>query len=320
MKTHSKLAVIGAGAVGCSIAYAALIRESSREVALYDIDAARVEAEVLDLAHGARFTGSSRITGGSHLDVIADADVVVVTAGAKQRPGQSRSDLAEVNVRMLETLMPALVEQAPEAVYILVTNPSDVLTVAAQRFAGLPPNRIFSSGTVLDSSRLTWMLARKAGVSTSSVHALILGEHGDSQFPVWSQARIGPVPLRDWVPEGRGAFRRPELNALATEVRGAAQRVIAGKGATNYAIGLSGVRIVEAVLNDESAILPVSSILRDYRGVSGIALSVPTVVNASGISRVLDMPMDDEELSRFHDSATVVGRSLTAAGLASRST
>lgn len=315
MNRQSKLAIIGAGSVGSSLAYAALIRESAREVVLFDTQAARVEAEVLDLAHGTRFTGSSRVTGGSHVDVITDADVVVVTAGAKQRPGQSRPELAAVNVGMLQTLMPALVERAPKASYILVTNPSDVLTIAAQRYGGIPRHRIFSSGTVLDSSRLTWMLAQAAKVSTSSVHALILGEHGDSQFPVWSQARIGPVPLREWVPEGRGPFGPSELNAIAAEVKGAAQRVIAGKGATNYAIGLSGARIVEAVLNDEDAILPVSSILDGYRGVSGVALSVPTVVNATGVARVIDVPMDDDEVSLFHASALAVETSLTAVGL-----
>ena len=173
---QSKLAVIGAGAVGTSLAYAAMIRQSAREVALYDIAAERVEAEVLDIAHGSQFTGSSRITGSADLDVVEGANVVVVTAGAKQKPGQSRLDLAGANVEILRSLMPELITRAPNAVFVIVSNPCDVLTVAAQKISGLPANRIFSSGTVLDSSRLRWLLAERVGVATSSVHAMIVGE------------------------------------------------------------------------------------------------------------------------------------------------
>ncbi|GMA92852.1 hypothetical protein GCM10025869_33810 [Homoserinibacter gongjuensis] len=195
---NAKLSIIGAGAVGTSLAYAALIRESAREVALYDIDARRVEAEVLDLAHGTPFTGASRITGGAELDVVADSNVVVVTAGAKQKPGQTRRELAGVNAGIIRDLMPQLVERAPNAVFVIVSNPCDVLAVAAQRFSGLPTSRVFASGTVLDSARLRRRLADRLEIAPSSVHAMIIGEHGDSEFALWSQARIGPVPLDHW--------------------------------------------------------------------------------------------------------------------------
>lgn len=314
MIENSRLAVIGAGAVGSSLAYAALIRGSAREVALYDIDARRAEAEVLDLAHGTPFTGSSRITGGGDLDVVEGANMVVVTAGAKQHPGQSRLDLAATNVGILRELMPELVARAPEAVYMLVTNPCDVLAVAAQRFSGLDRARVFSSGTVLDSSRLRWRLAERVGVAPSSVHAMIVGEHGDSEFPLWSQSRIGPIPVRDWVGEGE-RLSVDELDAIADEVKNAAYTVIAGKGATNYAIGLSGARIVEAVLRDEKAILPVSSVLDGYHGVSGVALSAPSVVDAGGVARVIDTPFSAEEERALHASAAAVRRSLDALDL-----
>lgn len=313
---NSKLAIVGAGAVGTSLAYAALLRGSAREVALYDIRAEKVEAEVLDLAHGTAFTGASRITGGADLGVVHGASVVVVTAGAKQEPGQSRLDLAGRNVAILDELMPALVEQAPDAVFVLVTNPCDVLTVAAHRFSGLPASRVFSSGTVLDTSRLRWLLAERAGVATSSVHAMIVGEHGDSEFALWSQARIGPIPIREWAPEGRRRLAQDELDRIADDVVHAAYRVIAGKGATNYAIGVAGARIVEAVLRDERAILPVSSILDGYHGVSGVALSVPTIVDSSGIAEVLDVPFDADEQRRFEASAEVVGSSIASLGIA----
>lgn len=312
---NSRLAVIGAGAVGSSLAYAALIRGSAREVALYDLDAARAEAEVLDLAHGTPFTGSSRITGGGDLDVVEGANMVVVTAGAKQHPGQSRLDLAATNVGILRELMPELVARAPHAVFMLVTNPCDVLAVAAQRFSGLDPARVFSSGTVLDSSRLRWRLAERLGVAPSSVHAAIVGEHGDSEFPLWSQSRIGPIPIREWRDEHGAVLSADELDAIADEVKTAAYTVIAGKGATNYAIGLSGARIVEAVLRDEKAVLPVSSVLDGYHGVSGVALSVPSVVDAGGVSRVIDVPFSDDEERALQASAEAIRRSLASLGL-----
>ncbi|WEO75824.1 L-lactate dehydrogenase [Cryobacterium sp. SO2] len=323
---NSKLAIVGAGAVGTSLAYAALIRESAREVALYDINSAKVAAEVLDLAHGTQFTGASRVTGGDDLDVVSDANVVVITAGARQHPGQSRLEMAGVNVEILRDLMPKLVERAPDAIFVLVTNPVDVLAVAAQQFSGLPPARVFGSGTVLDSSRLRWMLSERVGVAISNVHALIVGEHGDSEFPLWSQARIGPISLADWM-LSRGAagstsspgavpFTEAEFESIAEEVKNAAYKVIEGKGATNYAIGLSGARIVEAVLRDEGAILPVSSVLTDYRGVSGVALSVPSVIDASGIARVIDVPFSAKEQALFEHSAATLRASLDTLGLA----
>ena len=312
---NSTVAIIGAGAVGTSLAYASLIRQSAREVVLYDIDAARVEAEVLDLAHGTQFTGASVVTGGADLDLIAGANMVVVTAGAKQHPGQSRLELAAVNVGILRELMPQLVERAPNAVFMLVTNPCDVLAVAAQRISGLPASRVFASGTVLDSSRLRWLLAQRAGVSPSSVHAMIVGEHGDSEFPLWSQASIGPVPILDWQPADGQRFTSDELETIAADVKGAAYRVIAGKGATNYAIGLSGARIIEAVLRDEGAILPVSSVLSGYHSVDGIALSVPSVVDAQGVSRVIDMPLSVHEQNQLHRSAEAIASSLRDLGL-----
>jgi L-lactate dehydrogenase len=314
-KEHSKLSIIGAGAVGSSLAYAALIRESAREIALYDVQTAKVDAEVLDLAHGTQFTGASRVTGGDDLDVVLGSDVVIITAGAKQHPGQSRLDLAGVNVGILEGLMPGLVERAPNAVYVLVTNPCDVLAVAAQHFSGLPSSQIFASGTVLDSSRLRWLLAERAGVATSSVHAMIVGEHGDSEFPLWSQARIGPVPILEWTPVDRPALSPEELASLAHDVTTAAYRVIAGKGATNYAIGLSGARIAEAVINDEGAILPVSSVLDGYHGVSGVALSVPSIVDANGVSGVIDVPFSVDEAEKLHRSSEAIRETLRSLGL-----
>lgn len=300
---NSKLSVIGAGSVGTSLAYAALIRESASKVALYDIAREKVEAEVLDLAHGTQFARAS-VSGGADLDVVAGSHVVVITAGAKQQPGQSRMELAGTNVGILERLLPGLLERAPDAVYVLVTNPVDVLTLAAQRISGLPRERVFGSGTVLDTSRLRWLLARRAGVTTASVHADIVGEHGDTEFPLWSNARIGPVPILDW--RGGEPFTRGELDGIAHEVRNAAYTVIRGKGATNYAIGLTGARIVEAVLRDERAVLPVSTVLSGVRGIDGVALSLPSVVGGDGAAVVAETPMSDDEEALLAASADAI--------------
>ncbi|WP_405372137.1 MULTISPECIES: L-lactate dehydrogenase [unclassified Microbacterium] len=304
---NSKLTVVGAGAVGSSVAYAALIRGSARHVALYDIAAEKVEAEVLDLAHGAQFTGSSDITGGSDISVAAGSHVVVITAGAKQNPGQTRTELAGVNAGILRRMLPELLEVAPNAVFVIVTNPCDVLTVIGQEVTGLPSERIFSSGTVLDTSRLRWKLAQRAGVSTSSVHAYIVGEHGDTEFPLWSHATIGTVPILDWQPhDGQPKFTKDELDQIAIDVRDAAYTVIRGKGATNYAIGLSSARIVEAILGDQHAVMPVSTVLSDFHGLDGVALSVPSVLSSAGARPIRETAFADNELELLRRSGAAL--------------
>lgn len=312
---NSTLAIVGAGSVGTATAYAAMIRGSARHVRLYDIDAARVEAEVLDLAHGSQFTGGSDIDGGADLKHVEGADVVVITAGAKQHPGQTRLDLAGTNVDILRSMLPKLLERAPDAIFVLVTNPCDVLTVAAQQITGLPSSRVFSSGTVLDTARLRWKLAQRAGVAQSSVHAHIVGEHGDTEFPLWSAASIGVTPLLEWQRDGLRVFDVEELETLSEEVRNAAYKVIAGKGATNYAIGLSAARIVEAVLGDEHAILPVSSMLDGFLDIHGVALSIPTVVSASGVQPVTTTPFAENEAQALRDSARALAKVQASLGL-----
>jgi L-lactate dehydrogenase len=310
---NSKLTVVGAGSVGSSVAYAALIRGSARHVALYDIATEKVEAEVLDLAHGTQFTGTSDITGGSDVSVAEGSHVVVITAGAKQKPGQSRIELAATNARIVREMMPQLLEVAPQAIYVIVTNPCDVLTVLAQEATGLPPERIFASGTVLDTSRLRWKLAQRAGVSTSSVHGYIVGEHGDTEFPLWSRATIGTVPILEWETTGHPRMTQDELDAIAIDVRDAAYKVIQGKGATNYAIGLSSARIVEAILRDEHAVMPVSTVLHDFHGLDGVALSVPSLVSSSGAVPIRETAFSETEmvlLRRSADALSTVAESL----------
>lgn len=312
---NSKLTVVGAGSVGTSIAYASLIRGSARQIALYDIDAKKVEAEVHDLAHGTQFTPTSMVTGGADIEVTKDSSVIIVTAGARQKPGQTRLELAGVNAGIMTTLIPQLLEQAPNAVLVLVTNPCDVLTVVAHKVSGLPLGRVLSTGTLLDTSRLRWAIAQRAGVSLSNVHAAMLGEHGDSEFPIWSSASIAQIPIREWTDtDGTRIFTEAALASIAHDTVHAAYSIIEGKGATNYAIGLAGARLVEAILGDQHKIWPLSSVLTGYRGVSDVALSVPSLVGPTGIERVFEFPMDAHEIAMLKKSAAAIRETLDAIG------
>lgn len=308
----TKLAVVGAGAVGSTLAYAALMRGAARTVALYDVNAAKVQAEALDLSHGVQFVPEATVVGSDDIAVCADADVVVVTAGAKQRPGQSRIDLAEATIGLMRTILPPLVAVAPNAIYIMVTNPVDVVTYASLQISGLPANQLFGSGTVLDSSRLRYLIADHVGVAVQNVHAYIAGEHGDTEIPLWDSASIGAVPLLEWNRTGpKGPFDAAAREEIAHEVVNSAYRIIEGKGATNYAVGLAGTRIIEAVLNNEHSILPVSSLLDDYFGISDVCLSVPSVVGRRGVYDQLQVPLADAEydgLKRSADKLRAVAR------------
>ncbi len=301
-RTGSKLSVVGAGAVGTSLAYAALIRGAASEVALMDINEKKVRAEALDMAHGSQFLPPAKIEGSDDVAVTANSDIVVIAAGAKQQPGETRMDLAEKTVSLMKKIVPGLVEQSPEAVFMLVTNPVDVTTQAVLKISGLPDGQVFGSGTVLDSSRLRWLVAQECDVAMSNVHAYICGEHGDSEIPLWSTSTIGGVPLRQWEEQtGQLSFQRRK--EIAERVVGAAYEVIEGKGATNYAIGLAGTRIIQAVLRDEHLVLPVSSMLHNWHGISGVCMSVPQIIGRHGVIKPLELPVSAQELVGLQNSA-----------------
>lgn len=304
-RVGAKVSIIGAGAVGTSLAYAALLQGVARHVVLQDINKAKVEAEALDLAHGSQFFPEAVIQGSADVAVTEGSDVVVVTAGAKQKPGQTRTDLAESTVQLMTKVIPPLVERSPGAVFLMVTNPVDVTTHAALTISGLPPERVIGSGTVLDSSRLRQLIASECNVAVRNVHAYVCGEHGDSEIPLWQSASIGGVPLLDWErTSGRlGEAKRAEI---AHRVVNAAYEVIAGKGATNYAIGVAGTRIIRALLQDEHAILPVARELSGWYGMSGLCMSVPTVVSALGAGRQIELPVSGDELAALRASADAI--------------
>lgn len=302
-----KVAVIGAGSVGVAIAYACLIRGSAGALALHDINADKVRSEVLDLNHGRQFVPHCTVDGSDDIAVIAGSEVVVVTAGAKQHPGQSRLDLAAANVAMARTLTPRILEHAPDAVILVVTNPVDVVTRAVAQIAGADPRRVFGSGTVLDSGRFRFLIAERANVNVGNVHGVIVGEHGDSEIPLWSGVSIGGLPAEQFrSADGDVVFDAATRQDIWTGVVNAAYQIIAGKGATNLAIGLSAARVIEAVLGNQRRIMPVSTVQRGAYGISGVALSLPTIVSAEGAGMVLEVPVSAQELDGLRVSAAAL--------------
>ncbi len=300
----SKLTVVGAGAVGTAIAYSAAIKGDARTVALYDINGPKVAAEALDIAHGIQFTSVGAIEGSDDIEILSGSDLVIVTAGAKQKPGQTRLELAQSTVGLMKTLVPNMFSVAPDAVYMFVTNPVDVVTYVALQISGSPRNQVFGSGTVLDTSRLRYLISKETGVSSKSIHAMIAGEHGDSEVALWSSAEIGNVPVADWGPTLNGRPFDEELRAeIALDVVNSAYHIIEGKGATNYAIGLAASAIAGSVLRDESRVMTISTLIEDWYGISNVCMAAPTIVGRAGAGRVLNPPLSEKELLGLQNSA-----------------
>ena len=306
--------MVGAGSVGATIAYACMIRGIARQIALYDTHRAKVEAEVLDLNHGMQFVPMAAISGSDDVAVCADADVIVITAGAKQKPGQTRLALAAANAEICRTLVPQLVRLAPNAILLLVTNPVDVITYVALKVSGLPARRVLGSGTVLDSSRFRFLIAQRCRVAVQNVHAYVAGEHGDSEVPLWSSASIANIPLHQWAVPGHGKLTVRDRTEIFQNVKQAAHQIIEGKGATNYAVGLATAKILEALLHNESRVLPVTSLLTDYRGIGDVCLSIPSIVNGAGVETALPVPMNEAEEAGLRNSADVVRGAVRSLG------
>jgi L-lactate dehydrogenase len=300
----SKVSIVGVGSVGTAIAYACMIRGSAGAIALYDLAAKKVHAEVLDLNHGSQFVPNCTVTGSDSIDVTAGSSVVIVTAGAAQKPGQTRLELASTNVKIVQTMMPQLLEQSPDAIFIFVTNPVDIVTLAAAHAVDLPPGRIFGSGTVLDSSRFRYLIAKRAAVDVGNVHGFIIGEHGDSEIPLWSSVSIGGVPALQWRDaQGKLVFDDATREEIGHGVVNAAYEIIEGKGATNLAIGLSSARIIEAVLSDEQRVMPITTVQTGAYQLKDVALALPTLVSRSGAGQVLEVPLAVNELLGLQSSA-----------------
>ncbi|KRW92454.1 lactate dehydrogenase [Alicyclobacillus tengchongensis] len=289
----TRIVVVGAGAVGATTAYTLFLRSRATEIVLIDTNVRKANGEVLDMQHGLPFVGGSRIWVGTYQDC-ADADIVIVTAGVAQRPGETRQQLLVRNVRIMRDVVGQLRSYNFQGILLVATNPVDVLSYVANKEANLPAGHVIGSGTVLDSARFRFLLGSELGVDPRSVHAHIIGEHGDTEVPVWSTANVVGT-LIDLTAEKR---RR-----VALQTRKAAYEIIESKGYTSYAIALALDRICTAILYDEHAVLNVSTLLHEYRGISDVYMGVPCVIGASGVENVIDLPLSVRKQTAFEASA-----------------
>ena len=297
-----KVAIIGCGFVGSATAFALMQSSLFREMVLIDVDRDRAEGEALDIAHGMPFASPMNIYAGDYADA-ADADIAIITAGAAQKPGETRLDLVHKNVAIFKSIIPQLTGAGFDGIMLVVSNPVDILTYIALKLSGMPANRVIGSGTVLDSARFKYILGQHLGVDPRNVHARIIGEHGDSEIAVWSTANISGIPVNDFC-ELRGHFEHDEsMQRIAEDVKNSAYEIIAKKKATYYGIAMSVKRICEAIVRDEKPILPVSNFQHGVHGLRDVVLSMPAVVGKNGIEYQVPAPLSDDELARLHESA-----------------
>jgi len=300
-----KVVVVGAGMVGSTFAYALQLHGAARQIVLIDADRERAEAEALDLSHGAFFTPPVDVRAGDYGDC-RGADIVIVCAGAKQKPGQSRMDLVGTNIGICRSVVENVVAQTRDAILLIVTNPVDVLTRAALKFSGLPKRRVIGSGTVLDSARFRYLLSQHCRVDAHNVHSYVLGEHGDSEVVAWSITNIAGLKLDDYCRNCPHKCAKVERDKIADRVRDSAYHIIEAKGATNFAVGLALVKITTSILRDENSVLTVSTLMNGQYGIDDVCLSVPTTVNREGVDRVLSPDLSESELEGLRSSADAI--------------
>lgn len=306
-QTHrpARVAVIGAGNVGATFAYTLLLSGLCSEIVLIDANQRKAEGEVMDLNHAVPTTNPARVWAGDYKDC-AGAAVTVITAGTAQRPGETRLDLAGRNVDIFRQIVPGIVENNPNGIILVATNPVDVLSYITWKMSGLPKSRVFGSGTILDTSRFRFLLSQLFGVDSRSVHAYIIGEHGDSEVPVWSAANIAGMRFPVFCEQMGLGCNQEELSHIFEQTRDAAYHIIERKGATYYAVAAGLVRIVEAILRDQSTVLSVSSLIENYYGISDVFFSLPAVIDGSGVERVLKLRLDDQEAAGVRKSAQLL--------------
>lgn len=297
-----KCAIIGCGNVGATTAYSLLQTGWFSEMVLLDVDRKRAEGEAADLAHGLPFHAPMDIYAGDYAD-LADCGLIIITAGASMKAGQTRMDLTRTNAKIFQSIVSNIVIYNRDAILLVVTNPVDVLSYVAYRVSGFPAGRVIGSGTVLDTARLKQLVGSYLGVDSRNVHSFIIGEHGDSELPVWSSANVSGVDLPHYCEScGRG-YDKSVMDALFREARDSAYGIIEAKGATYYAIAESVKRIVAAIVRDENTILPVSALVNGHYGIEDVYMSLPCIVNRSGVKQVLEIPLCEEEENRLHRSA-----------------
>ncbi len=299
---YRKVAIVGCGFVGSASAFAIMQSGLFSEMVLIDADFNKAQGEALDISHGLPFAKPMQIYAGNY-DDISDASIIIVTAGAGQKPGETRLDLVKKNVGIFKSIIPEISSRNKDAILLIVANPVDILTYAAAKLSGYPENRVFGSGTVLDSARLKYLLGEHLDVDSRSVHAFIIGEHGDSEIAAWSSANVSGIPINSFC-EMRGHFHHEKaMQEIAEGVKNSAYEIIEKKRATYYGIAMSVKRICEAIVRDEKSILPVSSIQHDNHGINDVALSMPAIVGKSGIETTVPIELNQSEEAALRKSA-----------------
>ena len=300
-----KVGIIGAGSVGSATAFALIMRGVARKVVLIDANEKRAQAEAMDIAHATPFAYANKIKAGTYED-LNGAEVVIITAGANQKPGETRLDLLGRNVKIFESIIPQVVKAAPDCTLLITANPADIMTEVALKLSGFPKERVIGSGTVLDTSRFRTLLGYHLGVSPKSIHANVLGEHGDSEVLIWSNAEAGTLSLEEYAESVNKVLDDAKKAEIKDGVVNAAYKIIDGKGATFYGIAGALTQICRAINNNEYAILTVSSHHDDIEGVKGVSLSLPTVINRKGIFHVISPKLSDEERAKLKNSAEIM--------------
>lgn len=297
-----KAAVIGCGFVGSATAFTLMQSRLFSELVLLDVDMEKADGEAKDIAHGIPFAGQMKIYAGTYDDA-ADAAIIIITAGANQKPGETRLDLVQKNMAIYQSIIPEIVKRDFGGILLIVSNPVDILTYVALKLSGLPENRVLGSGTVLDTARLKYALGEHLGVDSRSVHSFIIGEHGDSEIAAWSCTNVSGIPLNDFC-EMRGHFNHDAaMDAIAEKVKNSAYEIISKKQATYYGIAMSVKRICECIVRNERSILPVSAMMHGEYGIEDITLSMPAIVGIGGVETHVPIALSEEEAEKLVESA-----------------
>lgn len=302
MVNMQKVAVIGCGFVGATSAFSLIQTGLFSEMVLIDANMQKAEGEAMDLSHGSAYLTPMNIYAGTYDDIV-DAGLIVITAGANQKPDETRLDLVKKNVQIFKSIIPEIKERNCEGIILIVSNPVDILTEVALKLSGFPAHRVIGSGTVLDTARLKYVLGKHLQVDPRDIHAYIIGEHGDSELVVWSGAQVAGIHINHFC-ELRGHFNHEEsMERLAQEVRDSAYEIIKRKGATYYGVAVAVKRIATAIVKDEHAVLPISSLMQGEFGLNDICLSIPTVIGQNGVEKVVDIYLNNDENEKLQTSA-----------------
>ena len=306
MKTKgNKISIIGAGFVGSTTAFALMTGGLASEIVIVDINKEKAEGEAMDLSHGAPFVRPIDITSGEYSDT-KDSDIVIITAGISLKPGDTRLDCIANNFKVFKSIIPEIVKFSPNSILLIVSNPVDILTYIAYKLSGFPSSRVIGSGTVLDTSRLKYMLSQRFEIDARNIHTYIMGEHGDSEIATWSLTSIAGMNIDEYCEiSSEKCDDEMKLN-ISKEVREAGYSVLEKKGATNYAIALAVKRIVEAILSDENSILTVSSLLKGEYGINDVCIGVPTIIGRDGVKKILQVKLNKDESTELIESAKVL--------------